>query len=446
MDTDEFTRLIDRLQSQLTKFQTGSVSDKQSPQQQALEDLQNTVEELYVEEERLRQYSEELTAARDQADKARYHYEDLFESVPDGYLMTDREAVIHQANLAAAFMLATTPVHLAGKSLILFVVQEERQSFRLHLSHLTEHEQREEWEVHLQPQEGSAFPALVEAAVGRDPITGHSRLRWLARDITENKRVEARVRELEHYASTIFNTAREGIVIFDRDDHIVDFNRAFLELLGYSAVQLSAMTTRELTPPEFSSVDAQAKNRAFELGYFDEFEKELIKADGSRVPVSVNGAAIGGSPGSADWRLSAFVRDISGQKQVESRLREARDSLEFRVEERTAQLRSLAVQLIHVEDQERRRIAADLHDRVGQVLSVAQFKLGALRKAPSEADRVLLEELSELITLIGRDVHSLTFELSPPVLYELGLGAALEWLGEQAGKDHGLQVKVIDDS
>jgi signal transduction histidine kinase len=117
--------------------------------------------------------------------------------------------------------------------------------------------------------------------------------------------------------------------------------------------------------------------------------------------------------------------------------------LEAQVAERTARLRRLAREVCLAEERERRRIAEDLHDHLGQALAVIKLRLQALH-----GDAMLGghdRALAELVELSDQAIHytrSLTFELSPPVLYELGLGAALEWFGERVEAEHGLQVRV----
>ncbi|MBK9303959.1 MAG: ATP-binding protein [bacterium] len=152
-------------------------------------------------------------------------------------------------------------------------------------------------------------------------------------------------------------------------------------------------------------------------------------------------------------------------------LRAARDGLERQVQERTAQLeasnealkaeidehrrarreiehhqrqlRRLASELSLAEARERRAIAADLHDHLGQALAYVKLRLGEFA-----GDAVFcgfeqsLQELETLIDQAIRYTRTLTCELSPPVLHELGLGPALEWLGEQAQARHRIRVDV----
>jgi len=172
--------------------------------------------------------------------------------------------------------------------------------------------------------------------------------------------------------------------------------------------------------------------------------------------------------------LRIAVSDITEIRQVEEALRNSRDELEQRVEERTGELqianerlqgeiaerqrteeqlrvyqrelRSLAAALVLAEEQERRRIATGLHDHIGQNLALTQLRLGALRAGLSSVERVdELDQVRQVVDQMLQEVRSLTFELSPPILYELGLVAAVEWLAEYVQKQHGLCVKVEDD-
>jgi PAS domain S-box-containing protein len=145
-------------------------------------------------------------------------------------------------------------------------------------------------------------------------------------------------------------------------------------------------------------------------------------------------------------------RDIDNRKQAEQALRVAHAVLEQKVRERTAeieainrQLRRLTSEVVLSEERERRRIATGLHDRIGQNLVLAKFRLSALREALATAQPVdTLEEIIALIDQSLQETRSLTFELSPPVLYELGLEAAIEWLLENI-QQQGLQTRLEHD-
>jgi signal transduction histidine kinase len=128
--------------------------------------------------------------------------------------------------------------------------------------------------------------------------------------------------------------------------------------------------------------------------------------------------------------LGAFIH----RKQAEEKLRQNQEQLRF-----------LASQLSVIEERERRRLATDLHDSIGQTLAMAKLKMDALRSQATSA--VFAHDLDDICKFLDRalqDTRSLTFELSPPVLYELGIEAALESLVERMQKVHGIQIKLLD--
>lgn len=187
-------------------------------------------------------------------------------------------------------------------------------------------------------------------------------------------------------------------------------------------------------------------------------------------PDAVEGPFLAEERSLLDFLAEMFHGSI-GRKIARQALLDSRDRLELRVRERTAeleqlnsalqaeiterkrteaeirsyqeQLQSLAARLSLTEERERRAIAANLHDHIGQTLAMAKIKVSglALTPVPEPAGR----ELSELKDLIEESIQytrSLTFELSSPILYELGLSAAVEALAEQLQEKHGVPIGV----
>src|SRR5512135_40822 len=106
----------------------------------------------------------------------------------------------------------------------------------------------------------------------------------------------------------------------------------------------------------------------------------------------------------------------------------------------------MAYQLALAEEQQRRLIAADLHDRIGKALAMVKIKLGACREPVIMAGmEAHLEQIQTLLDEIISETRSLIFEISPPVLYEFGFEKAVDWLVEQMGQRYGLPVSVVDD-
>ena len=107
------------------------------------------------------------------------------------------------------------------------------------------------------------------------------------------------------------------------------------------------------------------------------------------------------------------------------------------------ELRDLASQVAFAEERERRRIAVELHDRVGQLMAMAKIKLGMLRE--SMPLTTALDETRALIDQAIQSARSLTFELSPPILHELGFEASVHWLSEQMEEKYGIPTHLEDD-
>lgn len=141
--------------------------------------------------------------------------------------------------------------------------------------------------------------------------------------------------------------------------------------------------------------------------------------------------------------------DITERKRGEALLEEAKRELAEEAdargrlaEERLQEIRRMSHEMIITESTERRRLAADLHDNLGQILNLARMRLSVLRAESPEAD----ERLSQLHGLIQQAVdatRSITGQLSPQVLDELGLPPAIDWLAEEIERLYGLEVQVL---
>jgi signal transduction histidine kinase len=116
------------------------------------------------------------------------------------------------------------------------------------------------------------------------------------------------------------------------------------------------------------------------------------------------------------------------------------------LENNQAQLRSLASELLLTEERERRHLATDLHDTVCQTLAIAKLRLDWMAQPTSSADRIAdFDQVACLITDAIEQTRSALFQLSPQVLYEVGLEAAIEDLAERVQSTFRLRVTITDD-
>src|SRR5216683_5902127 len=141
--------------------------------------------------------------------------------------------------------------------------------------------------------------------------------------------------------------------------------------------------------------------------------------------------------------------DIHDSKMLEQSIRDSAAELEKMVDDRTAELRRLSVRLLSMQDEERRRIARDLHDGLGQELAVAKMVLGkSLAPNSKPGEKQVASEASEIIDRAIQQVRSMSHLLHPPLLDEVGLLSALRWylegLTERSGIETYLDVQPSD--
>lgn len=143
-------------------------------------------------------------------------------------------------------------------------------------------------------------------------------------DITARKRGAVAVVENEAKLRTLFECSPVGIALSDHATGLcIQGNDVLCEILGYTADQLRHVSFREITPLEYADLENAQWERLRTHGAYGPYEKEFIRADGTRVPVSVHGSLVKGGDGRR--MVWSIVQDISQQKRVEAELSWARD-------------------------------------------------------------------------------------------------------------------------
>jgi len=199
VDVDGFSQQMKVVNERATTLYGRAGEPQQQPELLAdsLEELRTALEELRVAEEKLRQQNDELAIAREAVEKERQRYQELFEFAPDGYLVTDSQGTIREANSAAATLFNLSQKFLVGKPLANFVPDEERPAFRYQLNRLHQLERLQEWEVRLRSRGGANFDAALSGACIRNWEGKLVGWRWLVRNITARKQAEAQMRNIQ---------------------------------------------------------------------------------------------------------------------------------------------------------------------------------------------------------------------------------------------------------
>ena len=143
-------------------------------------------------------------------------------------------------------------------------------------------------------------------------------------------------------------------------------------------------------------------------------------------------------------RLRQFeIRDhLEERKYAEEELRRAHDELESLVEKRTLALRRLSARLMRVQDEERRRIARDLHDGLGQWLAAAQINVDVALSRTSGSVSPILKETRGIIDHAVSSIRTMSYLLHPPLLDEAGFDSAARWFIEGLVKRSGIPIKI----
>jgi signal transduction histidine kinase len=147
-------------------------------------------------------------------------------------------------------------------------------------------------------------------------------------------------------------------------------------------------------------------------------------------------------------RWFGICQDVTDRKQIENVLRESRSLLESLVEERTAELHKLSAELLHSQDEERRRIARELHDSFGQYLASMKINLDVLAQRLPATDQQkgdlarLVAECLEILSKCLVETRTLSHLLHPPLLEEAGFASAARWYVEGFAKRSGIEVNL----
>jgi PAS domain S-box-containing protein len=242
--------------------------------------------------------------------------------------------------------------------------------------------------------------------------------------IAERKRAEAALRESEERYRELFENARDAIYVHDLEGNYLSVNHAAETLSGYTRDEIVGHNFLEFVAPEhIYRVRKIFCVKLAEQGATT-YEVDLIAKDGRRVPVEVSSRAI--------YENGVLV-GVQGM---------ARDITERKVAQDTLQMFSR--QLIEAQEDERRRIARELHDQIGQVLTAIKMNLHAVQQDcnTTEAGSHIKDNI-EAVDQALRLVRDLSIDLRPPLLDDLGLVTALRWYVDRYAKRTGLNVKVI---
>jgi signal transduction histidine kinase len=233
---------------------------------------------------------------------------------------------------------------------------------------------------------------------------------------------------------TLFRLAPDSYLVTNPRGKILMASRAARDLLNLPTppgVQLSAFVARE-DRHLLREVLSQMKHRDHSQCTLRLHpRKGSNRADAAAISGDASIAAI--RDGTALKALGWIIRDVTDARRAQEELKRKCD-----------ELRRLVTEVSLAEERERRRLATVVHDCVSQPLAMATLLLASARDGIVPENTERLNEANGLLSQAIEQCRILASELSPSILYELGLGPALEWMAEQTQRRHGLKIRVSD--
>ena len=240
----------------------------------------------------------------------------------------------------------------------------------------------------------------------------------------ELKRAETVTEEQRRWFEQVLSSIGDAVVATDGAGKVTYINTAAAELLGQSFEHIQGRDFNEWVDVKSQSLihEVLKGNQGISRSV-----STVLSKDGNEMPIEYTIAPIKEGQHKIQGVVLA-IRDTTEREAARAKI--------FSYQE---DLRSLASQVSLAEERERRRISVGLHDRVTQSLALTVIKLHSLRAKQDDPEAIaVFEEIGRILKEILTEIRSLTFELSPPILYEFGLEPALEWLCQHFQENHRL--------
>jgi PAS domain S-box-containing protein len=376
-------------------------------------------------------------------------------SSDDAIISKDLSGTVTSWNRGAERMFGYTAKEMIGSSLLHIIPPERHSEEAAILSKLRRGERVDHYETVRQKKDGRLLDVSITVSPLTDQEGNISGASKIARDISEQKQAQRILHESEARWRVTLESIGDAVVATDASAVVTFVNPVAATILGRPVEDLVGRPLAEV----FKTVNETTRHpvdcpveRVIQHGHVVGLANHtvVLRPDGTEVPIDDSAAPIL----DRDGRLVGVVlvfRDISERKRTEIQLQRWNTELELRVRERTAELvnsqerlRALASQLNLTEQRERRRLAADLHDYLAQLLALIRIKLGqTLQRLPNHLPdgRASLTEIDGLLQQCLQYARTLMAQLSPSVLQDLGLIPAVHWLAEQMAQQ-GLRVDV----
>jgi PAS domain S-box-containing protein len=377
----------------------------------------------------------------------------IVESSDDAIIAKDLNGIITNWNSSAERIFGYTEDEVLGKPITIIIPPELEAQEADILRRLRSGERIEHFETVRLTKTGTRVLVSLTVSPVRDSsgrIVGASKI---ARDVTRIRQIEQALRDSEQRMRFCLEAANIGTWDWDIESGSVrwseNMERIHGQLPGSFGGNVEAFL--EGVCNEDRERVSDAVQRALEGDGKYHVEYRQVRANGSFGWMEAYGQVIYDSSNHPK-SIMGVCRDINERKCSEEALRDARAQLEARVKDRTSELdqaqerlRMLSARLLQMQDDERRRIARELHDTAGQILVALNLNLVPVEQALQNTKSELVRQVTESLRLIeelSRDLRTMSHLLHPPLLDEAGLQSAVRWFVEGFAERSKIEVDL----
>ncbi|MBV9624643.1 MAG: PAS domain S-box protein [Acidobacteria bacterium] len=385
----------------------------------------------------------------------------IVDSSDDVIISKDLNGTIKTWNRSAERILGYTAEEAIGQNIMLIIPQERQAEEIDILDRIRRGERVDHFETIRRKKDGSFINLSLTISPIKDKtgkIVGASKV---ARDISEQQRAHG----ARNLLAAIVNSSDDAIISKNLKGVIMTWNSGAERIFGYTGEEAIGKHIFLLIPEDRHNEEDEILGKIQRGERIEHFETVRRRKDGTLLDVSLTISPVRDLAGRIVG-ASKIARDITATKRADKMLRESEerfrmlaDALETQVQlrtqqlidrnaeiqQQTEQLRELSTQLLKSQDNERRRIARELHDSAGQLIAALGMSLAGVGRHVSFNPPLAeaLEEAQDLVRELNKEIRTTTYLLHPPLLEENGLPQAIQWYTQGLQERGGLTVELV---
>jgi PAS domain S-box-containing protein len=373
----------------------------------------------------------------------------IVDSAMDAIITVDAEQKVLLFNRAAEQLFRLSRAQALGSPLERFLPERFRQVHHRHVAQfgetgVTSRRMGDVTTLWALRADDSEFP--IEASISQTGVGDQRYFTVILRDITLRREAETEAERMRGALSAaqarlgaIVDSAMDAVITVDEEQNIVLFNRAAEQLFGVPRGQALGSALDRFLPERFRQMHRRHVGQFGETGVTSRRMGDIttlwaLRADGSEFPIeaSISQAVEGGKR-----YFTVILRDITLRKQYEDDLKRQQQ-----------ELRELSARVLEAREEEKTRIARELHDELGQLLTALKMDLSWLReRLPPGESAEKADEMARMLDHTVTATRRISADLRPLMLDDLGLAEAAGWLVEDFSRRSGIQVdaRIAED-